>query len=472
MNLPEAIMQYLTDNPLKKARDVAAALNVAKRDVNSTLYRLEGTYFGHDAEFRWHVIYVTPPQEGADIAAEVSRNGNRAEILRARRALNRLKRGVPPTWDVEQLAVGMDPLVVRLNSLLRPNVSPRWFAVAGEYGEGKSFFRALACQKALTADYAVATLDVNKDEGALNHPQRHYSVIVTSLRSPKLACGSISGLSELFQNWMERASREEVITSIRSLQAVKPFLPPGQSQGHLSWMASQLNELLSGSLGDPILNGSILQWCRSWLIPFLCGDDLVRKGTYARFSAAYRFQLLLKWLEATGHSGLLLFIDEVDNVIRQIPGKGHPGCFRALAWYCSCLDLRSLRVVFASTPEVVDVLDHTGRASFSHSLLSQQTVLRKEFEVYEKWCREADTLGSETWSHCPRLTRSERAALFDRIARIHSIAWGSDSASIAPLIDSLSRFPQFGTTRRWVRATTQLLDVFEQNRKRSSASVL
>lgn len=464
MSLADAIMQYLTHNPLKKGREVAAALEITRHDVNSTLYRLEGSYFRHDDEFRWEAIPVIPTEEVADLIAGASRNGNRLDVLRARRELNRLKRGVPPTWSVEELAVGMDHLVRRLNHLLQPGVSPRWFGVAGEYGEGKSFFRSLACETALRAGYSVATLDVNKDEGALNHPQRHYSAIVASLRSRKPGLADVFGLSELFQTWLERASRKEIASSIKSLQAVKPILPPGQSQGHLNWMVSHLHELLSDSQIELTSDGPISQWCRSWVIPFLCGDDLVRKGTYARFSAAYRFQLLLRWLEVTGHGGLLLVIDELDNIIRQIPGKGHPGCFRTLAWYCSSPGLSSLRVAFASTPEVVDVIDHTGRTSFSRSLFSQQTVLREEFKAYEKWRREADALGSEIWSHCPKLTRSERAALFGRIARIHNTAWGADSEPDPSMIDSLSRLPQFKTTRRWVRAAAQLLDLREQHK--------
>lgn len=471
MSLANSIVEYLTRNPLQKGREVAAALGLAKHEVNSTLYRLEGSYFRHDEEFRWEAITQTAPKEAAIPAGASEINGARLNALRARREINRLKRGVPPTWSVEELAVGMDNLMSRLDGLLQSGASPRWFGVAGEYGEGKSFFRSLASETALGSGYAVATLDVNKDEGALNHPQRHYSGIVASLRSPMQALDDSFGLSELFQTWFESASRKEIAHAIKGLQAVEPILPPGLSQGNLNWMASHLHELLSNAQTELSSNGPISQWCRSSLIPFLSGDDLVKKGPYARFSAAYRFQLLLRWLEVTGHKGLLLFIDEIDNVIRQIPGKGHPACFRTLAWYCSSSAFRSLRVVFASTPEVVDVIDHEGRASFSRTLSYQQTVRREEFKTYEDWRREADALGSEMWSQCPRLTRSERLALFERIARIHDVAWGANKERNPSIIDSLSRLPQFTTTRRWVRATAQLLDLFEQHRNHKSVDV-
>src|SRR6476659_8840762 len=101
MNLAEAITQYLTDNPGQKGREVAAALGVNKHEVNSTLYQLEGSHFRHDAEFRWESLFVVPVQAVTDEVAETKHNGNRTEILRARRELHRLKRGVPPTWSGE-----------------------------------------------------------------------------------------------------------------------------------------------------------------------------------------------------------------------------------------------------------------------------------------------------------------------------------------------------------------------------------
>ena len=465
MNVADQIIEYLRRNPLKKGREIAAALGITKHEANSTLYRLEGSQFRHDDQFRWDVI-TTPVRSTSTFPdSKLVLDDSQVATFHARRELSRLKRGVPPTWSVAQLAVGMDHLVSRLAGLLPPGASPRWFGVTGEYGEGKSFFRSLACETALRMEYAVATLDVNKDEGALNHPQRHYSSIVNSLRSPDRMLTHGFGLADLFQTWIERSSPAEIEKTIQLLRSVEPILPPGQSQANFYWITSRLGDMLSGSQRDSWGDGPASQWCRSAVIPFLAGNDLIKKGTYARFSGAYRLQLLLKWLEATGHKGLLLVIDELDNVVRQIAGKGHPACFRTLAWYCSNPGLRNLRVIFASTPEVVDVIDAQGRAWFSQALSHQQTVLREEFKTFERWRREADQLGSELWSHCPQLTRAQRLTLFGRIAGIHKVAWGSDHASSSAIADSMSRMPQFTTTRRWVRASTQLLDIFDQHRE-------
>jgi len=200
------------------------------------------------------------------------------------------------------------------------------------------------------------------------------------------------------------------------------------------------------------------------LVELLSCVDLIGRSSYARFSAAYRLQLVVEWLLATGHKGLLLFIDEVDNVVRQIHGKAHPGCFRTLAWYCSAAQLDALRVIFAMTPEMVDRLGIDYRKQYADSLNEQKTVRPDECRVYENWSKEVDELSIRGWDACPDLQPSQRLELFRRIASIHAAAWGTSSAPSHGTLRKLIRSPAFGTTRRWVRASVQLLDLLQQQR--------
>ena len=202
------------------------------------------------------------------------------------------------------------------------------------------------------------------------------------------------------------------------------------------------------------------------LLSFLTGRDLQRKGTYARFATAYRFQVLQEWCPATGHTGLLLFIDELDNVVRQIHGKGHAACFRTLAWYRSCPLLTHTRVIFAGTPEIITMLDRGGRSEYLGILKTQQTVRNEEVKTYERWKREADVLAQAGWEHCATLKPSQRVKLFERIAEIHVRAWGVKVAPDEEVVATLARNPQFNTTRRWVRAVVQFLDLLEQQQER------
>src|SRR5688572_6197709 len=133
MDLADLVMEYLRSNPLKKGRDVAAALGLTKHDVNSVLYRLDGSCFRHDDQFRWEAIAMPAESASSFIDAKSPLSNSQIATFHARRELSRLKRGVPPTWSVDQLAVGMGHLVSRLNLLLEPGASPRWFGVTGEY---------------------------------------------------------------------------------------------------------------------------------------------------------------------------------------------------------------------------------------------------------------------------------------------------------------------------------------------------
>ena len=450
------------------------------------------------------------------------------DVLQARRTLSRLKRGVPPADKVEQIAVGMQRIQSRLDGLLDAEASPRWLGFQGEYGEGKSFTQALALQRALAAGYAVASLEVNKDDGALHQPQRHLYVMLESLRSPLPVFAGHQGLSEIFRHWLEVTPAAQTVDVLDQAQAVSPWSPPGRDpdvlnrwvrcleagpqpqsshrvtshgnssgqpsvvwdrdgnaytqapltrsvhirrSGHQAWeffatpekwptIRAALSGNVQSSQADRSTGAHPSYF--SEFISFVSAQDLFRRSGYARFAAGYRLQFVLEWLRATGHQGLFLFIDEVDNVLRQIHGKAHPACFRTLAWYCSCPALQNLRVVFAGTPEIFDALDHGGRAQYAESLRSQETVREEEVRVYERWKREADRQAAEGWEKCATLRHAQRITLFNRIAEIHKVAWGTavDLGSID--LPALAKRHEFDTTRRWVRATVQLLDMLYQ----------
>jgi hypothetical protein len=427
------------------------------------------------------------------------------------------------------MAIGLDHLNARLSALLETTGVPRWLGVCGDYGAGKSFFRALACKRALAAGYAVAYFDVNKDEGALHQPQRHFSTILSSLRSPRPEFEHFFGFHELLRVWFQASPLESIASVLRRMHNTPLWHPAGRDPGQFTYLAGQIISAAANTHGvdgprspnsvdgqgrqviqdaagnlyswDPqsalvfrkavhqrawFLYGGPRDWrlltsgqncgplglgdsfsraagqasCISQLITFLSGDDLVTKGAYARFAAAHRFQLLNEWLLATGHRGLFLFIDEVDNVLRQIHGKGHPACFRTMAWYCSCPAIPRVRVVFAATPEVKEFLNANGRSYFSEALSQQETVHSVELDVYERWRAEADDQGLNAWGECHSLTTDERIELYRRVAHIHRTAWGNPRVHVREAdLAKLASSGKFNTTRRWVRAAVQLLDL-------------
>lgn len=204
-------------------------LCVRKSDVNRILYSGEGRLFHWNADYRWSFIDGVPSPEVSPMDVPMSTNrpfgGDEVASRCARATLARLKRGIPPAMNISQLAVGMERLEDRLESLLQRDVRSRWLAVTGEYGEGKSFFRALASERALAAGYAVASFDVNKDEGALHQPQRHLAVLLNSLQSPLAELQNHQGLLDVFRHWLAVCSANDLATVLAQLGNVSPPLP-------------------------------------------------------------------------------------------------------------------------------------------------------------------------------------------------------------------------------------------------------
>lgn len=373
----------------------------------------------------------------------------------SRHILDRLKRGVPPIVAIEKFSVGMEPLRRKLDALLVETADPRWFFVTSEYGEGKSHFHCYAKHYALQKGYAVASLDVNNDDGALHQPQRHLAVILDSLRSPLPEFAECQGFAELMRVLLEERPKTESVPLLCAGFSEEPCTAAGYDP-------DRFQQLIVSLLRDENENPAHSPYY-SDLIRYLSAQDLVNKSWYGRFAVAFRLQVVQRLLIETGHKGLLLFIDEVDNVVRQISPRGHAGCFRTLGWYCSAPVYPSVRVIFASTPEVMEMLDSYGRGLYRKSIREQKTIRPEEVRAYNKWDREADAQAGEGWHSCPALTTSQRLELFDNISALHVNAWGESQHLDAALVKELAKRPQYKTPRRWVRTVVQILDLLQQN---------
>jgi hypothetical protein len=455
MRLEDEIADYLSGSPHSKARDIAAALRTDRSQVNSVLYRAVNMRFRVDGDYRWSLIQNSsgdvPVCRTVQSSTEITGIVGDATVLRARRTLARLKRGVPPAEAIDDLAIGMERLRLQLEQLFAEKAEPRWLAVTGEYGEGKSFFRAFACRRAMEAGFAVASLDVNKNDGAMHQPQRHISVVLQSLMSARELFAGQQGVNSLVRHWLTHSPQESIEEGLDRMRRVTPWLPVNRD-------VMQFMDLTRGSASSMAADGRMAH-----LLRFLSAEDLVIKGNYARLSAAYRLQLVIEWLRLTGHRGLFLFIDELDNVVRQIHAKAHPACFRTLAWYCSNESTLGLRVAFATTPEVMNVLDGGNRDAYGETISLQKTVFAEEHQIYQRWNREAGKYASHGWERCVSLDAAQRVDLFHRIANLHSVAWSNGMATPTDEIDQLATSPIISTTRRWVRACIQLLDLRHQH---------
>jgi hypothetical protein len=214
-------------------------------------------------------------------------------VLRARRILDRLKRGVPPIEGLSELSVGMDSLEAHLIELLQPGRVPRWFAVQNDYGEGKSHFHSFARQRALKAGYAVASLDVNKDDGALHQPQRHVPVLLDSLRSPLDCFADAQGIREMLRIWLDATPQQPALEILQKCQdaIVQPLATRAPDE-----FGRWILRLRVARSAPSLVNE---QACREALAGYFAAERLT-----SRFAAAYHIQLVERWLVETGHKVL------------------------------------------------------------------------------------------------------------------------------------------------------------------------
>jgi hypothetical protein len=463
MDLVTRITAFLVAHPASKAREIASALSADRTDVNRTLYAERGRLFELNGEFQWSAVNgksvghipstVTLPSNNGP-----ARDGANAEARRRARAmLARLKRGVPPGGNVADVAVGMQQLQQTLHELLLGEGRVRWTGVTGEYGEGKSFFRLMAYDQGLDAGYAVASFDVNRDDGALHQPQRHMALFLNTLRSPLPSLQGHQGVVDLFRQWLAMTPKEDILRVLGQLDRIAPPITNVHDSGDLSRLVAQAAAIAKNESQDLSHSHPLLRMAN-----FLSCADLVWRSTQSRFAAVYRLRLIVEWLRLTGHKGLLLFIDELDNVIRQISRKAHPACFRSLAWYCTAPCLDALRIIVAMTPEMVERVSPSWLDAYGGNLDRQQTVRPEERSAYWNWRREAASLSAKGWPHCPALSAADRVELFQRIAAFHEVAWGKPRYSVDVLIRELATLPPLRNTRRWVRASVMILDLLQQ----------
>jgi hypothetical protein len=375
------------------------------------------------------------------------------DAILARGTLNQLKRGVPPATGAAAIAVGFASHLRELGRLFEGERDHRWFAVMGDYGGGKSMFHALAREEALRAGYAVASLEVNRDEGALHEPQTHLPFVLRTLRSPLPRFADHLGIADIAHAWAEDADEQERTLALAAMEAVTPATAAPRDRGELLYLLNSIEREDLPLSARPGLTYRLVNYLT------LRG---ISRGPTARFPAMFRLQVVIAWLQATGHRGLFLFADEVDNVLRQIHGKAHPGCFRTLAWYCSGPGLEGLKVVFAATPEVVDFIGPHGFRDLSRKVSDQKAAREEELAGFLRWAR--GLTQAEDWvMTCPVLTTEQRLRVFEKVTTVHRIAWGTVPPAPEGFTD-LARMPQFRTTRRWVKACATLLDLGQQYR--------
>jgi adenosylhomocysteinase len=265
--------------------------------------------------------------------------------------------------------------------------------VRGSYGAGKTHFLACVQDRAVEANWATAHVECRRDQVQLDRLETVYARIVYKLRSKRMIddvtstggdLGAVDGARWFLNRWSGDVLRRcgFVAGPIRHTMEVDSrlcgFLQRDLMQTNLPEDFKKALFAFSRAtlLSQPEICNTVVAWLRGnqerISIPpsiFLRpgsgnakGGSQVQKsvmlGPIGRSSSAEYLRALIWLIRATGHTGLVLCIDEVEECGKLSPKKRQDLAFQTLREFIDNSDgelgLRHLCTYFAATPEMFD----------------------------------------------------------------------------------------------------------------------
>jgi hypothetical protein len=240
--------------------------------------------------------------------------------------LDALRRGTVPSSSLDLLAVGLEGFQPALVSDLEAVRSGRGVlkAVRGEYGSGKTFFARWLEEMARQAGFASSEVQVSEMETPLHRLETVYRRLVENLSTVDTRLGALRSIIDgWFYTLKEEVLQQGEIASQddahllertdtlmeRRLEQVTRQAPTFAAclRGYRSALAEEDQEVAEGLLAW--LSGSPNVAAR---IKHKAGI----KGDIDHFGALGFLRGLLTVLRDSGHSGLVLVLDEVETLQR------------------------------------------------------------------------------------------------------------------------------------------------------------
>lgn len=211
-------------------------------------------------------------------------------------AIRALRVGVVPPSNIEALSAGYESLKGIIDQALlglRNGKRTRALYLRGEWGTGKTHSLSYIREVARAGGTPTALLNFNGRSAALNHPQRYYGYL----------CSSMS------VDHGNPGLRSIVLTSL-------------ETQSRRSFLSTFANSIEAGELGPPLRalcwtyeQGHSLRVIDHPAWQILLGADLGWADyTYKRERALSRLDCVGKMFRALGMGGLVLLLDEVETL--------------------------------------------------------------------------------------------------------------------------------------------------------------
>ncbi len=245
---------------------------------------------------------------------------------RRREIIDALRRGTVPERGLDAFAVGLERLAPTIDEELRTVAggASQFKAIRGEYGSGKTFFARWMSEHAKRMGFATAEVQISEGETPLHRLETVYRRLVERMGTADAPEGAMRTVLERWgfaleedviatggvdeRDEAELRRRVDELMEAR-LADISRTAPPFAAalRAHRSALAN----------GETALADGILAWLGAQPnVPASVKRAAGVKGEIDHFGALSFLQGLLLVLRDSGHSGLLLVLDEVETLQR------------------------------------------------------------------------------------------------------------------------------------------------------------
>ena len=248
-------------------------------------------------------------------------------VARRKSIINALRRGTVPERSLDAFAVGLDSFIPTLDEELSRVAGGAgvFKAVRGEYGSGKTFFARMVRERAMSAGFATAEVQISETETPLYRLETVYRRLIENLSRADTERGAFRDVIDGWLYHLEETVLAEgkvdeeddaalgaatVALMEKRLRAVSRHAPSfaaalrgyrtaievdasATAEGLLAWLGGQVNVAASIKRQAGI------------------------KGDVDHFTALSFLEGLLAVLRDSGHAGLVLALDEVETLQRM-----------------------------------------------------------------------------------------------------------------------------------------------------------
>jgi hypothetical protein len=244
----------------------------------------------------------------------------RADIISA------LRRGSVPERGLDTFAVGLDHLAPAVDEELRSVAggAAQFKAIRGDYGTGKTFFARWLTERAKAAGFATSEVQISETETPLHRLETVYRRTVERLSTTDVQQGALRTVLERWGFALEEdvlatgdvAEDDEVALQRRVDVLMEGRLAEVSRSAPLFATALRAHRAALAA-GDKVQADGVLAWIGAQPnVPASVKRAAGFKGEIDHLGAFSFLQGLLVVLRDSGHSGLVLVLDEIETLQR------------------------------------------------------------------------------------------------------------------------------------------------------------